>query len=44
MKRYTDPEVEVVSFEIADATNFESKGDNEGSVTEGFFGNIQINW
>ena len=44
MKRYTDPEVEVVSFEIADATNFGNKGDNEGSVPDDFFGNVQINW
>lgn len=33
MKRYTDPEMEVVSFEIEDVTN-NSRGDNEVSGGE----------
>ena len=41
MKRYTEPEMEVVSFEIKDVTNNGSKfddGENPVSTPEGFFG------
>ncbi len=38
MKRYMDPEMEVVSFEIVDVTNFD---DGEDELSEGeVFGNV----
>ena len=45
MKRYTEPEMEIVSFEISDVTNTDSKvgGENEWSYEEGN-DSIQINW
>lgn len=45
MKRYTDPEMEVVSFEIKDVTNNDPKfGDGDNPVSDpGFFGD-SINW
>ncbi|MBO4848543.1 MAG: hypothetical protein J5586_05270 [Clostridia bacterium] len=46
MKRYTDPEMEVVSFDIEDVTNGDVRfgdGDNEGSGGGDFWGD-SINW
>ena len=45
MKRYMDPEMEVVSFEITDVTNGKGIGDeNPISAPDDFWGNIQIDW
>ena len=46
MKRYTEPEMEVVSFEINDVTNDDSRfGDNEASAAPGFWPeDNQVNW
>ena len=41
MKKYTEPELEIVRFEIEDVTNF--GGDNEISAGE-LFPNWQIDW
>lgn len=41
MKKYTEPELEIVSFEVEDVTNF--GGDNEISAGE-LFPNRQIDW
>ncbi len=41
MKKYTEPELEIVSFEVEDVTNF--GGDNEISAGE-LFPNGQIDW
>ncbi|MBR4658174.1 MAG: hypothetical protein IKP26_02840 [Clostridia bacterium] len=46
MKRYTDPELEIVSFEVTDITNTddgEFGDENEVSFTD-MNPNIQINW
>ena len=43
MKRYTDPQMEIVSFEIEDETNTRLGDDNEISFKNG--GNsLQIDW
>ncbi len=42
MKRYFDPEMEVVSFEIADVTNW--GGDNTASAPDDFWGKVDFNW
>ena len=47
MKRYTDPEMEVVSFAINDVTNSDVRfgdGENEGSGGDDFWGDDSINW
>lgn len=41
MKKYEDPELEIVSFEVEDFTNF--GGDNEVSAAE-LFPTKQIDW
>lgn len=41
MKKYTEPELEIVSFEIEDVTSF--GGDNEVSAGE-LFPAMQIDW
>ncbi|MBR3383524.1 MAG: hypothetical protein IKG85_10890 [Clostridia bacterium] len=45
MKRYTDPEMEIVSFDINDVTNTDHRvgDDNEWSFKNGD-NSIQINW
>ncbi len=45
MKRYTDPEMEIVSFEVTDVTNGSVRvgDDNEWSFEEDG-GSIQIDW
>jgi hypothetical protein len=48
MKRYTEPEMEIVSFEINDVTNNDSRfGDNDASADPGFWpdgDSNQVNW
>ena len=41
MKKYSEPELEIVSFETDDSTNF--GGDNEVSAGE-LFPAVQIDW
>ena len=41
MKKYEEPELEIVSFEVEDVTNF--VGDNEISAGE-LFPSIQLDW
>ena len=46
MKRYSDPELEVMSFAIVDVTNNNDDdfgGDNEISASQ-MFDNIQYDW
>jgi len=44
MKFYSDPELEVVSFDIADITNNDDDwGDNEVSASQ-LFDNVQYDW
>ena len=45
MKRYSDPELEVVSFAIVDVTNTSGDdfGDNEVSASQ-LFDNVQYDW
>lgn len=45
MKRYTDPEMEIVSFDVTDVINGDVKvgDDNEWSFNEGD-DSIQIDW
>ncbi len=40
MKRYNDPELEIVNFTVSDVTNF---GDNDVSA-DSLFGDVQIDW
>ncbi len=43
MKKYSDPMIDVVSFEMTDVTNSFEGGDNEVSA-QVLFPNISIDW
>ncbi len=44
MKFYSDPELEVVSFEIADVTNNDDFGGADEVSANQLFGNVQYDW
>ena len=44
MKRYTDPEMEIVCFEIDDVTNFDDGDENEFSFNDDGKNAGSIDW